>query len=308
MRIRTVKPEFWISESVGRLTRDSRLTFIGLWSVADDHGRFRADPRYLAGQLYPYDGDGLEVITAALAELTREGSLTLYVVAGSAYGVLNGWKTHQKIDRPSAAKLPGPSEGQVVDVVELGKRREASPQTREGSCEDQGREGKGSGKGSGKGEEQGEGTAARRSKKPKGQVDLLPAPPPPPEAPPAPRPPTRIGKLHAFFQEQREGRFLLPPPHGLDLGEAPPDEPPDFPQSAAALAQWVKRWPELPADEQDARIRAVICAWLEIPYWVSPKDEHGKPSTPYPWGAFCTRKQFERACALAFPEDGGPAA
>lgn len=57
MRIRTIKPEFWVSESMGRLSRDARLIFVGLWSLADDYGRFRADPRLIAGQLLPYDPD-----------------------------------------------------------------------------------------------------------------------------------------------------------------------------------------------------------------------------------------------------------
>lgn len=302
MRIRTVKPEFWISESVGRLTRDSRLTFIGLWSVADDHGRFRADPRYLAGQLYPYDPDALEVVNAALVELTREGSLTVYVVAGSAYGVLNGWRTHQKIDRPSAAKLPAASEGQVIDVSELGNRREASMQAREGSCEDQGRD-QGSGKGSGI-RDQGGAQPGGRSKKPKAQGELPAIAPPPP-----PKPPTRIGKLHEFFLEQREARYELPPPHGLDLGTVPPDEAPDWGRSASALQQWVKRWPEETPEDQDLRIKTVILAWLEDSYWVSPRDaETGNAKTPYPWGAFITPKQFAKAFAVAFPEDAEGAA
>ena len=38
MRIRSIKPEFWRSEDVARLTWHDRLLFIGLWSYVDDNG------------------------------------------------------------------------------------------------------------------------------------------------------------------------------------------------------------------------------------------------------------------------------
>lgn len=122
--------------------------------------------------------------------------------------------------------------------------------------------------------------------------------------PPPPRPPTRIGKLYEHFQVQREARFVLDPPHGLGLGVCPPDDAPDWGHSAAALAQWLKRWPDMDPAEQDARICSAILTWLEEPYWVSPKDKKtGKPSTPYPWGAFCSGDQFAKAYAKTFPDE-----
>lgn len=132
MRIRSIKPEFWVSESMGRLSRDARLIFVGLWSLADDHGRFRADPRLIAGQLLPYDPDGAEVASRALASLRDEGCITLYEVDRSRYGLVTGWRTHQKIDRPSASRLPQPPENQLANP------REPSTSPREPSCEEQG--------------------------------------------------------------------------------------------------------------------------------------------------------------------------
>jgi hypothetical protein len=61
-RIRTIKPEFPQSESVGRLSRDARLLFIQLWTVCDDSGRARGSSRMLASLLYPYDTDVLGLI------------------------------------------------------------------------------------------------------------------------------------------------------------------------------------------------------------------------------------------------------
>lgn len=132
MRIRSIKPEFWQSESVGRLTRDARLVFVGLWSLADDHGRFRADPRFIAGQLFPYDDDGAKVVSRALASLREEGCVVLYESEASHYGAIPGWSRHQKIDRPSKSRLPEPPEIPIANI------REHSPSPREPSCEEQG--------------------------------------------------------------------------------------------------------------------------------------------------------------------------
>ncbi len=44
-RIRSIKPEFPQSESMGNVSRDARLTFIQLWTLADDSGRLRGSSR-----------------------------------------------------------------------------------------------------------------------------------------------------------------------------------------------------------------------------------------------------------------------
>jgi len=72
-RIRTIKPELPQSQSIGRLSRDARLLFIQLFTVADDAGRSRAASRLLASLLYPYDDDAAGLIDGWLTELRPEG-------------------------------------------------------------------------------------------------------------------------------------------------------------------------------------------------------------------------------------------
>jgi hypothetical protein len=84
-RIRTIKPEFPQSESVGRLSRDARLLFIQLWTLADDEGRCRAASRMLASLLYPYDDDASRLIDGWLDELEKNGQVRRYEVGGSRY-------------------------------------------------------------------------------------------------------------------------------------------------------------------------------------------------------------------------------
>lgn len=105
-RIRTIKPEFPHSESVGRLSRESRLLFILLWTIVDDAGRTRAASRLLASLLYPFDDDAPSLIDGWLSELQQNGSVRLYVIGGSQYLDIPGWREHQKIDRPTKSRLP----------------------------------------------------------------------------------------------------------------------------------------------------------------------------------------------------------
>lgn len=127
MRIRTIKPEFWMSESVGRLSREARLLFIGLWSSCDDYGRTRAASRFLASLLYAYDEDVPGRIDGWLAELERAGMVRVYEHEGCRYLDIPKWFEHQKIDRPTKSKLP---------AFDASSRILASP--RETSCQEQG--------------------------------------------------------------------------------------------------------------------------------------------------------------------------
>jgi hypothetical protein len=105
-RIRSIKPEFPQSETIGKLSRDARLLFIQLWTIVDDDGRTRAAARMLASLLYPYDEDAPKLIDKWLDELERAGSIRRYVVDGNAYLDIPNWRKHQKIDRPTASRLP----------------------------------------------------------------------------------------------------------------------------------------------------------------------------------------------------------
>jgi hypothetical protein len=106
MRIRSIKPDFWKSEKVARLPMGARLFFIGLWNLADDHGRFRAHPKILRGELFPFDEDA--DVAGWLRALQAVGLVALYEVDGSTFGWVCGFDEHQKIDRRSASRLPAP--------------------------------------------------------------------------------------------------------------------------------------------------------------------------------------------------------
>lgn len=115
-RMRTVKPEFFRSATIGKLRRDTRLLFIGMWTEADDHGRGLGEPRHLAGSLFPFDRDLTErKVMACLQELVDARLIALYEVNGSIYYAVSGWH-HQKVNRPGDPRYPAPPSGTLFDA------------------------------------------------------------------------------------------------------------------------------------------------------------------------------------------------
>lgn len=138
-RIRTIKPEFWEDEKLGKVSRDARLLFVGLISLADDDGRLRANPTLIRAQVFPYDTK--TDVSAWLEELSRARRIILYQADGESYAEIPKFNKHQKIDRPSPSKLPAPCEPSTSHREESRALDETSSTDQEGN----GMEGKGSG-------------------------------------------------------------------------------------------------------------------------------------------------------------------
>lgn len=107
MRIRTIKPEFWKHPVYARLPDHVRLIALGLLSVADDEGYFRADPALIRSDLAPFTED-YGSITVALQKLSDTGWITLknHPEQGTIGKVVN-FRKHQVINKPSPSKLKG---------------------------------------------------------------------------------------------------------------------------------------------------------------------------------------------------------
>lgn len=55
MRIRQVRPEFFTDRTMACLSPEVRLTYIGLWLVADDAGWLRMDVAQIGALLFPFE-------------------------------------------------------------------------------------------------------------------------------------------------------------------------------------------------------------------------------------------------------------
>ena len=109
MRIRTVKPEFFSDPIMCSLDPMSRLTFIGLWIMADDYGRLLDAPKTIAGELFPFDESVTsQTINEILENLANLSRIIRYSSNGCSVLFIVNWDKHQKIAHPTASKLPAP--------------------------------------------------------------------------------------------------------------------------------------------------------------------------------------------------------
>ena len=111
MRIRTVKPEFFLHEGLQKLEKETklpvRLAYVGLWCAADREGRFKWEPRRLGVSILPYDSIDFSRVLDAL--VTR-GFLVKYASNGTIFGAIPSFGKHQVINnKERASELPEPS-------------------------------------------------------------------------------------------------------------------------------------------------------------------------------------------------------
>jgi hypothetical protein len=111
-RIRSIKPDFFTSETIARLDKSARLTFIGLWTYVDDNGVGVLNEMLISAALYPLDSphDALADLHEDLRSLSGESLVTLFEASGKRYISINSWSEHQKVSHPRNARYPRPSD------------------------------------------------------------------------------------------------------------------------------------------------------------------------------------------------------
>lgn len=136
-RIRTIKPDFFTSDTVSELPLRARLTWIGLWTHCDDYGRCRNNVKLIKAAVWPLDDVSLRDVTEDLDDLAKAGVIYMYAVDGRTYLQVTGWTEHQKVDRPSKSALPEPLVEPSANMPRALTEDASSPRDRKG------REGKG---------------------------------------------------------------------------------------------------------------------------------------------------------------------
>ena len=99
-RIRTIKPEFWEDEKIGRLPIPCRLFFIGCWNFADDFGCIKGNAALLKSQIFPYD-ENLRVseVKKWIDALVDARMLIPIIHAEESYYYIRTFRSHQIIDK-----------------------------------------------------------------------------------------------------------------------------------------------------------------------------------------------------------------
>lgn len=100
-RNRMIKCEFWTSEQIIFCSPLARLLFIGLWNFADDNGVYPASYVKLKAQVLSADNFSIEEIKGLISQLIEQGLLREYAVNDKSYWIVTGWKSHQKIEKPT---------------------------------------------------------------------------------------------------------------------------------------------------------------------------------------------------------------
>lgn len=116
-RIRTIKPEAFVSESLAEVSVEAERTFFGLLTQADDHGRHRDNAAIIAGLLWPLRAEHTSVhVEDDLHQLANAGLICRYTGCdGRRYLHIVTWSAHQKIDKPSQSRLPSCPQHQATD-------------------------------------------------------------------------------------------------------------------------------------------------------------------------------------------------
>ena len=112
---RFIRESALTSESLSRLSDFAERLFWRLTTIADDFGRFNANPAVVAGRAMPLvNGATPKKVESLLLELHANGSIQLYEAAGGRFGYFPSWEKHQ-ITRARVSKHPEPPKATLVE-------------------------------------------------------------------------------------------------------------------------------------------------------------------------------------------------
>lgn len=100
-RIRSIKPKFWDDTKIGRISRDARLLYIGLWNFSDDIGVVIGDSIWLKSKIFPYDQIQIQQFEKWMNELVINGFICLLSYKGERFIYLPSFTRHQVINKPN---------------------------------------------------------------------------------------------------------------------------------------------------------------------------------------------------------------
>jgi uncharacterized phage protein (TIGR02220 family) len=116
-RIRMIKPEFWDDEKLSSISRDARLTFIGMWNNSDDYAVVKGHASWLKNNIFPYDDIKLSEFQKWLLELENIKVILPFEHSGEKYYYIKNFQKHQTINRPSQVKNPQPQDNIIDDSL-----------------------------------------------------------------------------------------------------------------------------------------------------------------------------------------------
>jgi hypothetical protein len=118
-RTRQIKPRFFLNTELSDLDPLCRLLFIGLWTIADRHGRLKLNPKKIKAEILPYEDLTCTALVRFLHQLTTKGFISTYRVNGEDYLQIVNFEKHQHVHRDEkSCGFPLLEDGELV-VIEL---------------------------------------------------------------------------------------------------------------------------------------------------------------------------------------------
>lgn len=139
-RARNIKPGFFRNSDLVELDFETRLLFIGLWTLADREGRLEDRPKQIKMELFPADNVDCD---SMLNSLSLIGVIARYEVDGKRYIQVTNFLKHQNPHRDERCSTIPDQSGNVQIPKKI---NEDSPKTRckhhentvQASCKDDG--------------------------------------------------------------------------------------------------------------------------------------------------------------------------
>jgi len=145
---RIIRESALTSATLYRLSGDAERLFWRMTLIADDYGRFEAEPQVLKAKCFPLwpDKKMSALRVATLYRELEEELVKTYIVGGKLFGFFVTWERHQN-KRAKNPKYPEPLEDNLVRAsastclqmqTYVPEKREARSETREARSEDAG--------------------------------------------------------------------------------------------------------------------------------------------------------------------------
>lgn len=101
-RARSIKPSFFTNEELVELPFETRLLFIGLWTIADREGRLEDRPKRIKMAVFPADSVD---VNDCLNQLQRSGFILRYEHDASLYIQILAFNKHQHPHKDEKASI-----------------------------------------------------------------------------------------------------------------------------------------------------------------------------------------------------------
>ena len=116
-RARNIKPGFFKNADLVETSFETRLLFVGLWTLADREGRLQDRPKQIKMELFPADNVDVD---SCLNDLSQFGFITRYVADGKRVIQIVNFSKHQT-PHGKEADSELPDENGVYTVHERNK-------------------------------------------------------------------------------------------------------------------------------------------------------------------------------------------